>query len=151
MAKAFRMNAARRLEARILAVLIRRGLAPSTMFVLSVRGRNTGIIRSTPIDPVLLGGHRWLVAPYGEVQWVRNARAAGHVVLSRRGRSEALQIVEATPQQAAPVIREYITREVFSRPYFDVAPDSPIEAFVAEAPRHPVFRVTGAADSAPVG
>jgi deazaflavin-dependent oxidoreductase (nitroreductase family) len=148
MAKTFRMTRARRLEGRMTAFFIRLGLVPSSMFVLSVRGRKTGRMRSNPVDHVIEGDQRWLVAPYGQVQWVRNARVAGEVVLSRGGRSETLRISEVEPREAAPVLRQYITRGRFSRPYFDVAPDSPVEAFIAEAPRHPVFRVGSPVESA---
>lgn len=120
------------------------------MFVLPVSGRKTGLIRSNPIDHVLLGDDMWLVAPYGEVQWVRNARAAGQVALSRGGRSESVRIVEASPAETAPVLREYISRDKYTRPYFDVSPDSPLEASAAEAPRHPDFRVLSQAGSAAV-
>ncbi|HLC05322.1 MAG TPA: nitroreductase/quinone reductase family protein [Anaerolineales bacterium] len=150
MAKTFRISTARRLEGRLMNLFIRRGLAPPTMHVLSVRGRKTGLIRSNPIDHVLLGDDMWLVAPYREVQWVRNARAAGQVALSRGGRSESVRIVEASPAETAPVLRASIARDKYPRPYIDVGPDSPVEAFIAEAPRHPVFRVLSQAGSAAV-
>jgi hypothetical protein len=81
------------------------------------------------------------VAPYGDVGWVRNARAAGQVTLSRGGRSETLPIRELPPAEAAPVLQRYVTRVPITRPYFDVRLDSPLAAFVQEAPRHPVFRL----------
>ena len=79
-------------------------------------------------------GDRWLVAPYGEVGWVRNARAADEVEISRSGRSQAMQIVEVEPEQAAPVKR-YLKRVPVVRPFFDVKPGSPIEELISEAPR----------------
>jgi hypothetical protein len=87
------------------------------------------------------GDSRWLVAPYGDVAWVRNARAAGQVTLSRGRRSETLPIRELSPAEAAPVLQRYITRVPITRPYFDARPDSPLAAFIAEAPRHPVFHL----------
>jgi hypothetical protein len=72
---------------------------------------------------------------------VRNARAAGQVTLTRGGRSETVSLVELGPEESAPVLRKYITNESIMRPYFDVQPDSPLEAFVVEAPRHPVFLI----------
>jgi hypothetical protein len=82
-----------------------------------------------------------LVAPYGEGGWVRNARAAGRVTLSRGGRSERVAIFEVQPAEAAPVLRRYVAQVPITKPYFDVGPDSSLDAFLAEAPRHPVFRV----------
>lgn len=141
MAKKFRMTFGRRLEKRIWPVLLRFNIAPPSMVMLTVRGRNTGRMHSTPVDPVELNGQRYLVAPYGEVQWVRNARAAGEVTLSRGGKSETVRIVEASPEEAAPVLKQYITRGWISRPYFDVGPGSSMDEFAAEAPFHPVFRI----------
>lgn len=89
------------------------------------------------------GGQRWLVAPYGELGWVRNTRAAGQVTLSRGRHAETMAIVEAGPEESAPVLRHDIAEVPISRPYFDVRPDSPLDAFRTEAPRHPVFRIVG--------
>lgn len=72
---------------------------------------------------------------------MQNARAAGEVMLSGAGRAETLQIDEVAPEEAAPVLRGYLKRVSIARPHFDVAPDSPLAEFEAEAPRHPVFRL----------
>jgi len=85
------------------------------------------------------------VAPYGAVGWVRNARAAGRVTLSRGSRSEVVRVAELGPEESAPVLKRYVTEVPITRPFFDVTPDSPLDAFRAEAPRHPVFRILGPA------
>ena len=72
---------------------------------------------------------------------MHNVRAAGEVEISRARRSERLHIEEVASQEAAPVLRQYLKRVPVVRPFFDVTPDSPIEEFVTEAPRHPVFRL----------
>ena len=89
------------------------------------------------------GTNRWLVAPYGEVSWVHNAHAAEQVTLSRGRHAERVAIVELGPEEAAPVLTQYVTEVPMTRPFFDATPDAPVEAFVAEAHRHPVFRVRG--------
>ena len=94
---------------------------------------------TTPVTLVERDGKRWLVSPYGEVNWVKNARAAGEVSLFRGGVTESLKIHELSPQESAPILKEYITLEGIVRPYFDVSPDSSLDAFEAEAPKHPVF------------
>ncbi len=86
-------------------------------------------------------GQRWLVSPYGERQWVKNARVAGSVVLSRASRAERLRIVELGSAESAPVLREYVRRVRVVRPDFDTGPDATLEAFAADASRHPVFRL----------
>lgn len=120
--------------------LTRVGLAGRHAYLLTVRGRKTGRRYSTPVI-LIENGERWLVAPYGDVNWVRNARAAGEVEISRAGRSEALGIEEAAPEQAAAVLKRYLKGAPVVRPFFDVKPDSPLAEFVSEAPRHPVFRL----------
>ena len=125
----------------VIGSLTRFGLAGRHTYILTVRGRKTGRAYSTPVR-LIEDGERWLVAPYGEVGWVRNARAAGEVEISRSGRSQVMQIVEVEPEQAAPVLKQYLKSVPVVRPFFDVKPGSPIEEFVSEAPRHPVFRLT---------
>jgi len=141
MSKQYQVNSLVRFANRFMIRLNRWGIAATNSYVLTVHGRKTGKAYSVPVLLVEERGQRWLVSPYGEVSWVRNARAAREVTLSRKGRSEVLKIHEASPQESAPILKHYIMRESIVRPYFDVQPDSPLEAFVAEAPRHPVFQL----------
>jgi deazaflavin-dependent oxidoreductase (nitroreductase family) len=120
--------------------LLRVGVAGRHTYLLGVPGRRSGRTYSTPIT-LIENGERWLVAPYGEVNWVRNARAAGQVTLSRGRRREEIKIREVGPQESAPVLREYLRRTRAVRSVFDASPESPLDAFVAEAGRHPVFRI----------
>ena len=142
MSKQYQVNSIVRLVNRVMIRLNRWGIAASNSYVLTVRGRKTGKAYSTPVSLIEENDQRWLVAPYGEVSWVRNARAVGEVMLSRGSRSETLKIREAGPQESAPILKKYITRTGIVRPYFDVQPDSPLEAFAAEVPHHPVFRLS---------
>ncbi len=105
-------------------------------------GQRSGAPRSTPVTLVEDGGRRWLVSPYGEVAWVRNLRAAGRATLSRGGRTETIAVSEIGVDDAAPVLKMYVTRVPITRPYFDARPGSDLAQFRAEAPRHPVFVIT---------
>jgi deazaflavin-dependent oxidoreductase (nitroreductase family) len=138
--RTYRLGASRRLVNAVIAPLARLGLAGRHTYVLTVRGRNTGRPHSTPVT-LVENGERWLVAPYGEVAWVHNARAEGEVEISRSRRSETMSIEEVTPQEAAPVLKQYVKSVPVVRPFFDVTPESPLDEFVIEAPRHPVFRL----------
>jgi deazaflavin-dependent oxidoreductase (nitroreductase family) len=109
--------------------------------LLSVPGRKTGRIYSTPVTLVENPNGRWLVAPYGEVAWVRNARAAGRVTLSRGGATEQAKITPSGIEESAPILKEYIEKVRIVRPYFNVTADSPALEFAAETSRHPVFRL----------
>jgi hypothetical protein len=96
---------------------------------------------STPVTLVECDGQRWLVAPYGVTNWVKNARAAGQVELSRGGHAEIVSLTELDPIESAPVLRDYVRAIRVVRPFFDAGPDSPLDAFAEEAARHPVFRL----------
>lgn len=130
-----------RLQNDILEFVLRRGLRLGSTYILSVRGRKTGAIHSTPVVLVETGGERYLVAPYGPVNWVRNARATGKVTISRGRKSEALHIVEVGPEQSAPILKKYLGIASATRSCFHVKPDSPLQEYVAEARDHPVFRL----------
>jgi deazaflavin-dependent oxidoreductase (nitroreductase family) len=144
MAATYRLSCWRRLLNAVRRVFLRVGLGPRRTSLLTVRGRRSGVLYSTPVNLVEAGGQRWLVAPYGEVSWVRNARAAGQVTLSCGRRSESVVIAELGPAEAAPVLQQYVTEVPITRPFFDAKPDPSLEAFVAEAHRHPVFRIHSA-------
>ncbi|MGZ4381545.1 MAG: nitroreductase family deazaflavin-dependent oxidoreductase [Gaiellaceae bacterium] len=140
MAQSYRLTRSRRLLNVVVKRLAMLGLTGKHTYLLTVKGRKTGRPYSTPVTLVEDGG-RWLVAPYGEVGWVKNARAAGMVTLRRGRRTESLEIHEVDPAEAASVLRAYVRSVAVTRPFFDAGVDSPLEAFQAEAPRHPVFRI----------
>ena len=145
MAKTYRLTVGRRLVNRLVRGLLRAGFAPKATYLLTARGRKSGKPRSTPVTLVEADGQRWLVAPYGEVGWVRNARAAGQVTLTRGGRSKTVAIDELGADESAPVLKQYATQVPITQPYFAATPDSPTEAFAAEARNHPVFGIRDAA------
>jgi deazaflavin-dependent oxidoreductase (nitroreductase family) len=141
MAKSYQRTLMVRLVNQIMRTLNRLNVAPPGMHIVSVRGRKSGRRYSTPVTLVEENGQRWLVSPYGEVAWVQNARAARQVTLTRGKKTEVAGIVEVEAAEAAPVLKKYLAREPITQPYFDVRPDAPLAAFIAEAPRHPVFRL----------
>ena len=139
---AYRLTLPRRVLNRIVRLWIRLGLPPRKYHVLTVKGRRSGRSHSTPVSVVVVNGKRWLVAPYGPRNWVKNARAAGQVRLSRGAHSEVLTVEEEhDPTRCGPVLKLYFDQEPITRRFFDAKPGAPIEAFAAEAHRHPVFRV----------
>jgi deazaflavin-dependent oxidoreductase (nitroreductase family) len=120
----------------IFSVLARVGIGLA--YMLTTRGRMTGRLRTTPVILVVHGQQRWLVAPYGAVPWVLNARAAGQVRL-RRGRDRGDYTLRQLPAaQAGSILQRYIRIAPATRPYFQASKDSPIGEFIAEADRHPV-------------
>jgi hypothetical protein len=123
--------------------LQRLGISIGTMHVLSVPGRSSGAMRSTPVSPLTVDGRRYIVAGLENADWVRNARAAGWGIL-RRGRSdERVHLIELPPQERAAILREFprlVPHGVFMfQRAYGVEADP--EAFAGLAPFCPVFRV----------
>jgi deazaflavin-dependent oxidoreductase (nitroreductase family) len=115
--------------------------------VLYVRGRKTGEWRSTPVNPLTHDGARYLVAPRGHTQWVRNLRATRYEGKLRLGRRvEHFTAVELADAEKPAVLREYLRRWKFEvGVFFDgVDADAPEEKLLEIAPGYPVFRITTA-------
>lgn len=144
MAKTYRLGFETRLINRIFETMTRLGMGASYRHILTVPGRKTGRLHSTPVDVMDHGGARWLVAGYGPANWVQNARAAGEVSLARGGRAQVFRVDEAGVLEAVPILRMYMTKVRVTRRYFDVTPDAPDERIATELLRHPVFRLTPA-------
>jgi deazaflavin-dependent oxidoreductase (nitroreductase family) len=142
MAKTLQLTFTDRVGDALFMALLRAGVKIGTMSLLTVRGRTSGQPRTVPVLLVEQGGERFLVAPYGVVQWVRNLRAAGTATLTRGRRSEAISVTELPAQEEAPILKQYLYKATAARPYFDATKDSPLEAFEREAARHPVFQIT---------
>lgn len=139
--RTYHRSRGRRVGNAIVSVLVLAGVMPGT-YMLTTRGRTTGVLRSSPVTIVERDGRRWLVAPYGPVSWVLNARAAGRVTLRRRRQTLAYAIREVTAEEAGPVLKQYIGIAKVTRPYFQATPDASVAEFIAEADRHPVFELT---------
>src|SRR5947209_15531158 len=142
MAKTLHLNFADRMGDALVMTLLRAGVKIGTTSLLTVCGRKSGQPHTVPVTLVEQGGQRWLVAPYGVVQWVRNIRAAGTATLTRGRRSEAISVTELEAPEAAPVLKQYLLHvSAGVRSYFDATKDSPLEAFEREAAHHPVFQI----------
>ena len=137
----YRKSLWRRALNAIVRPLARLGLTGPRTHLLTVPGRQTGKLWSTPVSIVEDRGERWLVAPYGDRNWVKNARAAGWVELRRGRRHEQLGVAELSPAAAVPVLRRYYESSRLTRPFFNVQLESSPEEWLAEAARHPVFRL----------
>lgn len=110
---------------------------------LAVRGRTSGEWRTVPVNPLDLDGERYLVAPRGRTQWVRNIRSAGTAELRLGKRVEPIAVDELADADKPDVIREYIRRWKAEVGQFfdDIDEHSTDEELLAVAPGFPVFRV----------
>ena len=109
------------------------------MYLLTVRGRKSGLPRTIPIAIIERNGKRYVGSPYGIVDWVRNLRAAGEAVLTRRRRAETVSARELPQDEAALVLRdETMGGNPFTRSY-GVTTDSSPEEFERAVLTHPLF------------
>ena len=126
-----------------IAALARLGVGVYGARILAVRGRRTGAWRSVPVNVLEHAGGRYLVAPRGETEWVRNLRASGRGELRLGRRRESFRIAEVRDEDKAPLLREYLRRWAFEVKRFfpELSPDAPDASFRGVAGRYPVFRV----------
>jgi len=94
----------------IVAGLTRLGVSLVGSRVLEVRGRKSGEWRSTPVNPLEFEGERYIVAPRGETQWVRNLRASGEGRLRKGHRAEEFRAVELPDEEKVPLLRAYLRK-----------------------------------------
>ena len=131
---------------RLVAGCTRIGLSLWGSRLLEVSGRSSGALRTTPVNVLIVDGERYLVAPRGVTQWVRNVRAARTAGLRLGRRVETVELVEVDDLDKPAILRPYLRRwswEVGS--FFDgVGADSTDEQLLAAAPDHPVFRLVSA-------
>ncbi|PYN36710.1 MAG: hypothetical protein DME01_06945 [Candidatus Rokuibacteriota bacterium] len=134
---------------RAFGALVGLGLAPRDYYLLQVRGRKSGRVYATPVSLVTLHGVRFLVAPRGRTQWVRNAEASNEVVLKRGSSRRRFRVRSLADADKPPVLLAYLERyrSVVQR-YFPVSAGSPARAFAEIAARYPVFELLPTDDAA---
>jgi hypothetical protein len=132
---------------RVMIVVQRLGLPIGPVCVLSVPGRVSGTLRSTPVTPLTVGGHRYVVGGKSDADWVKNAQAGGWGVLAHGRNRERVTLIALPVEERTPVLRAFprlVPRGVgFFRQLYAL-PNDPAalpEAFAALAPQCVVFRI----------
>jgi len=127
---------------RVFGFLIGFGLGPAHIHVLEVRGRKSGKIYRTPVDLLELSGKRYLVAPRGRTQWVRNAESAGAITLKRGAERNAYRLRQLDNVEKLPILKAYLDsfKSEVQR-FFTVTAGSPAEAFAPVAESYPAFEL----------
>jgi deazaflavin-dependent oxidoreductase (nitroreductase family) len=127
---------------RAFGFLVGLGLGFAHNYLLEVRGRKSGKLFSTPVDLLELQGKRFLVAPRGRTQWVRNAEAAGEITLRRRRTRLRFRLRPLSDAEKPAILKAYLDafrREV--QTYFPVPAGSPPEAFASLLNHYPAFEL----------
>ena len=127
----------------VVAGMTRLGISVMGSRVLRVRGRTSGEWRSTPVNLLAFEGGRYLVAPRGETQWVKNIRKAGTGELLLGRKTEAIRVTELPDGEKPALLRAYLKRWKAEVGVFfgGVSATSPEEDLRRIAPDHPVFRI----------
>jgi deazaflavin-dependent oxidoreductase (nitroreductase family) len=92
----------------ILKFLLAAGVPLGYNRLVTIRGRKSGLPRTTPIAVIETSGRRWVWAPWGEVHWVRNLRASGHATITRRGRDEEVSATELDSAERLEFFRDVL-------------------------------------------
>jgi deazaflavin-dependent oxidoreductase (nitroreductase family) len=135
-------TAGERVFNRIFGFLVGIGVGFRHNYLLQVRGRKSGKTYSTPVDLLEMDGRKFLVAPRGRTQWVRNAEAAGEVTLKKGSTRLKFRLRPLSDTEKLPVVKAYLDafkREV--QQFFPVPAGSPVEAFRDLAPSYPAFEL----------
>jgi deazaflavin-dependent oxidoreductase (nitroreductase family) len=134
----------RRVFNPVIAILTRLGVSLAGSRVLAVRGRRSGEWRHTVVNVLTHDGERYLVAPRGTTQWVRNLRASGTGTLRVGRRVEDVEAIELADGEKGPILRAYVDRwgwEVGA--FFEgVDKDATDEQLATLAPDFPAFRLS---------
>jgi deazaflavin-dependent oxidoreductase (nitroreductase family) len=118
------------------------GLPPRFQAALEVHGRTSGRVRSNPVVIATVEGKRYLVSMLGpESDWVRNVEAAQGDAVIRQGRRSRVHLVAVTPEQRAPILREYVRIASSGRQHFPLPVGAPLPDFEAIAEHYPVYRI----------
>ena len=127
--------------------LARLGISVYGARILAVRGRKSGEWRTTPVNPLRIDGVRYLVAPRGNTQWVRNLRVVGRGELRIGHKTEPFTATEIADDDKPVILREYLKRWKWEvGVFFDgVDAKAPEEKLREIAPGYPIFRVEPAA------
>ena len=128
---------------RLMQGLARLGVSLRGSRQLAVRGRKSGEWRTVPVNPLELGGERYLVAPRGHTDWVKNVRAGGDTELRLGRRVEPVRPVEVADADKPEILREYVRRwKAEVGQFFDgIDGNSTDDELLAIAPGFPVFRL----------
>jgi deazaflavin-dependent oxidoreductase (nitroreductase family) len=128
----------------LVAWLTQRGISVYGSRVLAIRGRRSGEWRTVPVNLLVFRGQRYLVAPRGVTDWVRNIRASGAGELRVGSRAEPIQVTEVPDAEKPEVLRHYLRKWAWEVGAFfeGVGADAPDPEIARIAPNHPIFRIT---------
>lgn len=128
----FTVRASNWIVERLMRAGVKIGPSRFSFELLTVRGRKSAQPRTTPVVTAEYHGKHHLIGTFGNVNWVRNPRAAGEATLTRGQLAEQISAVELTPAEAGTLLKDLLAEPYsarFMRAYFEVTPESSLEEF----------------------
>ena len=125
------------------------GPGKSPMYLFTVRGRKSGQLRTTPVAILEQNGNRYLMTPYGVVDWVRNVRAAGEATFTRGRHAEQIRPIELPASDAVPILKSFVESGNPIAKFFGIGAGASLEDFEQLASTHPVFLLQSATSPVP--
>jgi len=142
-----RPSSGERLFNRLFGFLVRMGFGQSDNFMLEVRGRKSGKIYSTPVNVLAYKEKKYLVAPRGYTQWVRNVVANKSASLVKGTRRDEVSLRPIPENEKPDILKTYLDRYRRTvQKYFPIAAGSPAKDFEPLADKYPVFEITSESD-----
>lgn len=139
------VSAGQKARNRIVIFLHRVGLPVGPTYLLTVPGRKSGLPRTNPVAPVVIDGTIYILQAYPNSEWVKNAQAAGHGVLTRGRRKQAVDLTEVPEEQRGRILREFPSQVPMGVNTFlrnGLSDSRSPESFAAAAPRCRIFRAS---------
>ncbi|MGH2984859.1 MAG: nitroreductase/quinone reductase family protein [Solirubrobacterales bacterium] len=128
---------------RLVRGLNKLGISVAGAQTLAVRGRKSGEVRTTPVNPFELGEVTYLLSPRGTTQWARNLRVVGEGELRKGGKARRFRAEEIADAEKLPLLRHYLDRWAWeAKDFLEVEKDATDEQLREIAPSHPAFRLT---------
>jgi deazaflavin-dependent oxidoreductase (nitroreductase family) len=134
---------------RVFVALQRLGLTMGPVHAITVPGRKSGALRTTPVSLLTVDGERYIVGGSAQADWVKNARAAGSAILTHGRMKERVMLIDLPAEERVPILRAFPRELPRGVPFFHKMYGLPKEkealpdAFATLAPKCAVFRVGG--------
>jgi deazaflavin-dependent oxidoreductase (nitroreductase family) len=132
-----------RIVNRVFGFLVKIGFGLAHNFLLEVQGRKSGRVYATPVNVLTHENKRYLVAPRGDTQWVRNVVVSQKATLVRGAKKENVRMRAIADDAKPEILKAYVDRyRLTVQRYFPIPAGSPLKDFEPLVGRYPVFEIS---------
>jgi deazaflavin-dependent oxidoreductase (nitroreductase family) len=128
---------------RAFGIFVKLGFVMSHNFLLEVPGRKSGRVYSTPVNVLEFKDKKYLVAPRGDTQWVRNVVVSKKATLVKGTKHESIGLHSIADDGKREILKAYLDRyKLTVQRYFPIPAGSPTKDFEPLVGRYPLFELT---------